>query len=550
MSSTPQVLIIGAGPTGLAAACTLRLNGVDCRIIDRRAEISEGTKALVMWSGALEVTRRLGVSDGIVAAALPLSSASYWSAGRQVGRVVFGGLRGTAFPGPLCLPQPVVERLLEERLAELGVTVERGSEAVSCRTVADRVEVEVKTAQGDTHTLAVPWLIAADGGRSMVRQTLGIAFQGSTYERDFLLGDGTFTGATHPTEAQYHMTPEGVLVIVPLPGGGHRVFFDTEPAPAAGPPDDALLQRLLDERVDGRIRLERVWWRSRFRVHAQIAERFRHGRVFLAGDAAHVHSPAGGQGLNTGIQDGYDIAWKLAAVLRGAPDRLLESYPAERRTTSATAVRNADRQTRLWLLRSPVARKVRDTAMRLLSRTGVLERQFVPQLAQIDHDYRTSPGVVPAGTEALGSFRLGRRAPDSPLEAVGGDARRTLHEYLAHGRHTVLIAGAAARSAAEARQARAELPDDVAVLRLLPPGTAPGRLGEAAGVDTAVDTDSVAGTGDALRYVYIRPDAVVGSLAQGGSVTVFLKALALPVSGPQPAENDKGVLTAERDDRP
>jgi 2-polyprenyl-6-methoxyphenol hydroxylase-like FAD-dependent oxidoreductase len=524
--ATPPVLIVGAGPTGLVAACTLLRHGVDCRVVDSRGGPAREPKALILWSGALEALRRTGVSDEIEDVALPLERASYWSRGRRLGMVRFGGLSGTAFPRPLCAPQPVTEHALYRRLLALGGTVDWGVKAVSCTATADHATVALQSPDG-REEVTVPWLIAADGAHSTVRGLLDIPFEGGAYDRDFLLGDLTLDGPAPAAEAQYHLTPQGVLVIVSLPGGGHRIFFDEEHGAGAGAPDRDLLQRLLDERGPGGLRIGEITWQSRFHVQTRLAGRFRHGRAFLAGDAAHCHSPAGGQGLNTGVQDGYDLGWKLAAVLRGADESLLDSYEAERRPTSAAAVKNAEKQTRLWLVRSPVVRAVRDLALRGLSRSGVLEKKLVPQLAQLHLDLTASPAVTAAGMpDGLpGGVRPGRRMPDAALFTLRGRTATSLHEYLAGpGRHALVIAGggAAGDRAGAAEQLAAETKaaiaaagvDDLADVLLIrrADGTAsPDPSAADVAYDVARDIGGALTSRAAPWAAYVRPDGVVGS---------------------------------------
>jgi 2-polyprenyl-6-methoxyphenol hydroxylase-like FAD-dependent oxidoreductase len=517
--STADVLVVGAGPTGLTTACTLLAAGVPCRIVDQRRCSSSAPKALVLWSGCLEVLRRLGVADDVTEQALPLGGASYWSGGRRIGSMTFGSLAGTAFPRPLCLPQPAVERILTARLARLGGAVEWGVQLLDARIGPDGAVARLRHPDGREEQAATEWLLGADGTRSRVRAALGLAFDGSMYDRTFLLGDGVVRGGA-TQETQYHLTPDGVLVVVPLPGGGHRVFFDTAPDDRAAPPDSAELQALLDARGPGHLVLETVWWSSRFQVSTKVAAGFRRGRGFVAGDAAHCHSPAGGQGLNTGVQDGYDLGWKLATVLRGGPVDLLDSYEAERRAVALDVVRIADRQTRLWLLRSAVARRIRDVALGTLSRRGLLERRIVPQLAQHDLDLSSSPAVgdLPGGSAAPQAVRLGHRFPDAAVEPVAGTSATTVHEYLAHcaaGRHVLVLAGADEPLVARAAQAIASrgVSDVVAVLHL-----APARPGGASTAPTSPappaalvrDRDSVFSTGRPW-LAHVRPDGVVGA---------------------------------------
>ncbi|WP_060889198.1 FAD-dependent monooxygenase, partial [Streptomyces scabiei] len=417
-----EVLVVGAGPTGLSAACALWDLGVPCRVVDRRPGPGIAPKGLVLWSGALECLERLGVAEKLTGTALPLAGASYWSNGRRIAGARFGNLTGTAFPGPLCVPQPVTERALLERLTELGGTVEWDTEVTEVTVnrggPGESVTVALSAAGGE-ESVTVPWLVAADGARSLVRDSVGIPFEGHTFDRTFLIGDGRLEGASAEAEVQHHITPDGVLVIVPQPEG-HRVFFDTEPDERTEPPTEEQLQRLLDERGPGGLRLHGTWWTSRFRVHARVAPRFREGPVLLAGDAVHAHTTAGGQGLNTGVQDGYDVGWKLASVVRGADPALLDSYEAERRPASVRAVANGEKQTRMWLLRRPAARLLRDTVMRVLSAGGLLERKAIPLLAQLDLDHSGSPAVTASGGDAgvPRVLRPGRRAPDVALTPV------------------------------------------------------------------------------------------------------------------------------------
>jgi 2-polyprenyl-6-methoxyphenol hydroxylase-like FAD-dependent oxidoreductase len=520
MTTEPTILVVGAGPTGLTTACALLSQGVPVRVVDRRSGTATAPKALILWSGALEVLDRLEVAEPLVERALALDGASYWSRGKKIGGVTFRALSGTRFPGPLCVPQPVTEELLHARFTELGGSVEWNTEVRGVTAAAEEVSVRLTDAEGTETTTRVRWLVAADGTHSTVREAVGIGFEGRTYPRDFLLGDVVLESDGQlelpPREAQYHLTPEGVLVLVALPGGGHRVFFDQAAGAATEAPDRDELQRLLDERGPGHWQITDTWWTSRFQVHTKVATAFRSGGsgpVFLAGDAAHCHSPAGGQGLNTGVQDGYDIGWKLAAVCRGADPALLDSYEAERRPTAVRVVRNADRQTKLWLVRSPLVRTLRDTLLGRLSRTGALERRVVPELAQVDLDLSDSP-AVDSSVKPSGGIRPGRRIPDLDLVPAHGTKATTLHGYLSAGRHTVVVFddGAGDRAARAARDARAHFDEQAAdVLLVRQGGGAPGADGtshEAPGHDLAAGPH-----GRTAQAVYVRPDGMVGARA-------------------------------------
>ncbi|MDG5804510.1 FAD-dependent monooxygenase [Streptomyces ossamyceticus] len=548
MTAAP-VLVVGAGPTGLSAACALWDLGVPCRVVDRRPGPGIAPKGLVLWSGALECLDRLGVAEKLTGTALPLAGASYWSKGRRIAGVRFGGLTGTAFPGPLCVPQPVTERALLERLTELGGTVEWETEATAVTVHRGGLEESVTvtlSAGGVEETVTVPWLVAADGARSLVRDSVGIPFEGHTFDRTFLIGDGRLEGASEEAEVQHHITPDGVLVIVPQPDG-HRVFFDTEPDERTDPPSEELLQRLLDERGPGGLRLHGTWWTSRFRVHAKVAPRFREGPVLLAGDAVHAHTTAGGQGLNTGVQDGYDVGWKLATVVRGGDPALLDSYEAERRPASVRAVANGDQQTRMWLLRRPAARLLRNTVMRVLSATGLLERKAIPLLAQLDLDHSGSPAV--AASDAVAgvprTLKPGRRAPDAALTPVHGTPATSLHDHLAAGRHTLLVYGAGTAGEAAVRAAEAVRErgagDMAQVLWIQPADTAAAQVPHEGGeLIVARDQDRTLGAAASPWVAYVRPDGVVAARSTPAGLDALLarlpsrEALTAPVPSLRP----------------
>ncbi|UUU23963.1 FAD-dependent monooxygenase [Streptomyces sp. DSM 40750] len=537
MRNQESVLIVGAGPTGLTMACTLLQHGVECRVVDRRKGPATEPKALILWSGALEVLRRVDVADCLAKRALPLAGASYWSNGKRIGQVRFGSLADTAFPRPLCVPQSITEGMLYSRLRKLGGDVEWNTTLVEAR-LADGAGSVTATLSGPDSatpsTVSPRWLVGADGSHSKVREATGIAFEGSTYPRDFLLGDGEFSGDLPMDEAQYHLTPEGVLVVVPLPGGGHRVFFDRDVTGEVSPLSDDDLQTLLTARGPSGWQIRHTSWRSTFRVHTKVASAFRSGPVFLAGDAAHCHSPAGGQGLNTGVQDAFNLGWKLAAVTHGADPALLDSYEVERRPAALRALRNSDRQTQLWMLRAGPKRVLRDTALKLASATGALDRKMVPELAQLDPGLESSP-AVPGRLSAAGgggsresdtqpdrksALRPGVRLPDTSWHPLSGTSAGSLHELLAAGRHTLLvIVGGAGTADADrtaertadvvARSSVADQTDVVLVTGRWPEGGGDGSGPVMRVVDTGQGLVSLAERAPVV--IYVRPDGAVGA---------------------------------------
>ncbi|WP_431681636.1 FAD-dependent monooxygenase [Kitasatospora sp. KL5] len=377
-----DVLIVGGGPTGMLAACELLRRGVRVRIVDRAPTAPRLPKALLLWPRTLDVLADLGVLDDVHEASVRINAFRYFSDRRPLGTF--------AFPeelAPVCLPQSETERIVADRLHGLGGKVERGVRLLcfdnldfSGRVEAtDGVTAVLEHADGRIERTRVPFVIGADGAGSAVRGQIGTGFLGSTYETAFALVDARIEGELPPDQALYYQSPKGALVVVALPDGVYRFFSSLPPGREVGV---AMMQEIVDERGPQGVRIGEPVWQSVFRVHARHAGDFRLGRVFLAGDAAHVHSPAGGQGLNTGLQDAHNLAWKLAAVVRGeAPAALLDSYGPERSAVARRVVRDTDIQTRAWLVDGPAEVLLRDAAFRLGDRSGLLSRLYGPVMA-------------------------------------------------------------------------------------------------------------------------------------------------------------------------
>ncbi|RKS09669.1 3-(3-hydroxy-phenyl)propionate hydroxylase [Nocardiopsis sp. Huas11] len=513
MKTTVPVLVVGAGPTGLALACELLRQGIDCRVIDKAAERpTHQARALTMWDGALDVLGRHGIADEVVSRGMPMTAARYWSRGRNFADVRFGEY-GQGAASPVIITQPAVEEVMRDRLAALGGRVEWGTRLSGLTDRGTHVDAVLEGPDGPER-LTASWLVGCDGNNSTVREQAGIAFGGSTYGRSFILGDGDIDHDLTPGEAHYVLHTDGVLVVVPLPDGKLRVFADaTNVGDLDTAPSTAEIQRLADERAPFPLKVRDLQWSTRFQVHLRQATRYRKGRCLVAGDAAHVHSPAGGQGLNTGIQDAANLAWKLALVLedRAGSDTLLDSYQAEREPVAAAVMRSSHQQTRLWTMRSPITRALRDALMGRAARSGLLERRMIPAMAQIDLDYTASPAVGEGG----GRRALVRGLPDTDLVPIGGGPRTRLSALLADPRHTlVVLPGGDTAGARRAVEAAAPLADRLQTLVLL------------TDAEAGADADALAGAyrlpgghrgaeGDLAgrRLVLVRPDGYVAGAA-------------------------------------
>lgn len=468
-ASGDPVLVIGSGPVGLTLATELLASGVDVRLIDRRPAPSPLSRALVVWPRTLQVLRRLGGSEAIEADGRPLRSFRYYSSLRPVATVTFGALTQ-----PVVMPQPDVERLLATSLAAAGGTVERCVSLVDLQQNGRGVDVTLATPTGSEHG-RYSHVVGCDGADSTVRKALGLDYHGFTYPLTYLLVDAFVDGLDEHDIAHYYCSQAGILVVVGLPNGRCRVFTaappGSEPAVEEIP---ALMQRLMDERGPAGLRLRGVAWASAFTVQARHTEKMKVGRVFLAGDAAHIHSPAGGQGVNTGITDADNLAWKLALAWQGwAGDELLETYPTERQEVTRSVLRQADFQTRAWLVRGTVKVRARDAALRLASAGRLLDATFAPWLAGIRTRYRRGAVAMRGGPLArartVRGFAAGALVP--PQKVRVGRRQAQLSDVLPGARFTLLGLSTGQGSVVDAATRVADLPDLVECATLEPDGT-------------------------------------------------------------------------------
>jgi 3-(3-hydroxy-phenyl)propionate hydroxylase len=410
-----EVLIVGAGPTGLVAAIQLRRFGVACRVIDRAAGPATTSRALGCHARTVEVLEDLGLGETFLRAALAVGGARYFRGEREIARMEWEP-PDAPHPWVYLLPQAEFEGLLRERLAALGVEVEWGRELQDISQETDRAVARM----ADGTDVAARWLVGCDGGHSRVRAAAGVAFVGSAYPEVFHLGDLELDVRDAAGSARAWMSGERGLLMIALDERGlWRVFAEVEagaPDERAPPPTVESFQRMLDERAagPGKIRVLGSRWLSAFRLQRRQAERYRAGRVFLAGDAAHVFPPFGGQGMNTGIQDAYNLGWKLALVVRGrARPELLDTYHDERHPIAAQLIREVDGRTRFATWHFPLAGAVRDLLLRVLLRSRALRRKVSLRSSELALHYRRSTWL----SEQLGKSRgpqAGDRAPDGP----------------------------------------------------------------------------------------------------------------------------------------
>ena len=369
----PQdVLVSGAGPTGLALALWLARAGVPVRIVERDPSSPHTSRAIAVQARTLELYRQLGIADEAIGRGRTLDALNLWVRGEKAAHIAFGdiGSGRSKFPFVLMLAQDEHERLLTAALARAGVTVERGTTLTRFEAREDSVRAFLETRDGRGEVYDAAYLAGCDGAGSTVRHGLGVGFPGGTYSHVFYVADLEAEGPGADGELHVALDDSGFLAAFPLKGDGHVRLVGTvrdgaspdgsEARALAATWDD--IDKSILERVG--VRARNVKWFSTYHVHHRVVERFSAGRVFLLGDAAHVHSPVGGQGMNTGIGDAFNLAWKLSDVLAGrASSSILETYEPERRAFALRLVATTDRLFTLATRDGALARWVRTRAL-------------------------------------------------------------------------------------------------------------------------------------------------------------------------------------------
>jgi 2-polyprenyl-6-methoxyphenol hydroxylase-like FAD-dependent oxidoreductase len=441
-----DVLVVGAGPTGLMLANQLARRGVRSLILDRHPGPSLETRALGVQARTLEIYAHLGIVEHALELGKRATGANMWAQGRRAARLPLGDIgRGLSpYPFLLILGQDDNERLLGEALRDRGIEVAWNTELVGLAQTTDRVIARLKQPDGTIREVSAAWVAGCDGARSAVRELNGIAFHGAPYEHVFFVADTRITGPMVPDELNVYLWREGFHLFFPMRGADHWRLVGIVPPALRGREDltlDALIPSIRQEAGSG-LSLQECSWFSTYRIHHRRAERFRDRRCFLLGDAAHIHSPVGAQGMNTGLQDAYNLGWKLALVISGgAREALLDSYESERIPVAQRLLSTTDRGFSLVVSDSRLAGWFRTRfAPKLLALAMRLERvQRIAFLtiSQTGIAYPNSPLSEALPGLPDGAPRAGDRFPwlrltfsaDGPAEDVFGkldDTRFTL----------------------------------------------------------------------------------------------------------------------------
>ena len=534
MDHESAILIVGAGPTGLALCAQLCAFGVRARIIDRALDRAHESRALGVQARTLELLQGIGLGDALVARGNPSAHLMLHVEGRVVAEAELGGFAGsdTKYPFVLFVSQAETEKLLGDHLAARGVTIERGVELTDFSPNADGVDCALRHRDGRTEAVRVRYLVGCDGAHSTVRKRAGIAFEGDAYLQDFLLGDVeadaspdvSFVADTlHPFVGRH-----GIALFFPLgkPATWRVIAMSgaaaTTAQAGANAADKPLtselslaeLQTVVDGATGGSVKLRDPAWLAHFHLHHRQAAHYQRDSIFLAGDAGHIHSPVGAQGMNTGIQDAWNLGWKLAMVVKGiATPRLLDSYEAERWPVGRTLLRYTDR------IFSALVRSLADNAIVAWLRRNVATRVLPGVLtstrlraagfrfiSELGIRYRRSPAVMEAQPRLRAGPRAGDRFPDASLTLDGRTVR--LHEAVVGPCLTLVLCGDGEPFDIERLGRHPASRDGLLRIKLLT-RSEPGAL-----VDERGEAFARLGVEDAAQYL-VRPDGYVGFRCAG-----------------------------------
>lgn len=518
-----DVLVVGAGPVGLTLAAQLSRRGVRCRIIDQEEGLTPVTqsRALGIHARTLEVLEGLGVTAPLVDRGRRIQAVNVWDHGQRLTRFEPDFQRlATPYPFVLSLPQGETERQLAAALAAQGTEVQWNTRLIGLSQDDDGVNATVRGSDGVDREMRTMYLAGCDGAHSTVRDELQLSFEGQAYEDRFLLADVHLRSPLAPSEAHVLLTPDGPVPTIPLPQQDCWRLIDTTGKTAAEEPAEitARFEQLLEQARFPSVSITTTVWASAFRIHRRATDQLRVGRCFLAGDAAHIHSPVGGQGMNAGIQDAHNLGWKLSLVVAGAaPDSLLDSYEAERLPVARSVARRTHWATRAVVLRNPLARAVRNQMLPWLLGRQSVQRRLARELSGLGVNYRDSPVVAGDCREAWEGPQPGDRVPDVRLP-MPSDGIRRLFDVLQGTHHTLLCFDSSQSEQSDATSEFAKIHTFmqqeycrfIKIFRVKPQRDAAGSAGDVSVLIDSQDHLHAKFHADQPCLYLIRPDGYVG----------------------------------------
>lgn len=447
-SKQPTVLVVGAGPTGLVMTIQLMRQGISVRLVDRLSAPEPISKAFVIHARTLEIFEQIGVIDDVLAKGLRLQALQVYAHDKNLVSVGFSHL-DAPYPFVLNLPQSETERILTGALEKLGGRVERHVELVQLMQADHNVTAILRHSDGQEEVVRPHWVIGCDGAHSTVRHLLDLPFTGAAHPEGFALADVHLQWSLPDESLKFFFHKDGLFLAIPLPGGLHRLIVETTINADQTPEEQPTLeefQRYLQERGPGNATVSQPVWMSLFRAHTRKVAHYRVGQVFVAGDAAHIHSPAAGQGMNTGIQDAYNLAWKLALVEKElASSAVLDTYQDERSPVATSVIRLSDAILRMGTLHNPVGQFLRNHLAPLVFQQEAVQQRLLGQISQLALAYPQSPLAGDPQKAAFGRGeddngpRAGERAPDGMVQTSWNESPTRLFELLLGTRHTLLI---------------------------------------------------------------------------------------------------------------
>ena len=436
---TPLVLIVGAGPSGLTLAIELRRAGLDIRIIDKSDHPALHSQALVVQARTLELLQRYGLARRAVSEGRPLRQGLFYSEGKQIASLDLSEIPGR-YPFALFLAQNKTEDILREHLEQLGVRAERETELTGVTEEAE-LTVQLKHADGREETIRPRWVVGCDGAHSVVRTMAGIPFEGGSVALSFFLGDLELEGPDNPADSlAIHLHHGDVLFLGRLTETLTRVIVAVH---ADQTPDPERVLTLADfqgpmDAAGIRVRVKSAAWMTPFYVNDRQARQYRKGDIFLVGDASHIHSPVGGQGMNTGMQDAANLGWKLVAVASGADESLLDSYQEEREAVGKALLRFTERGLKMATTPSTFLGSIRDALLPHIASLTPVQQAMLGFISETAIEYHSSSVVYDYGGD--GSLRAGDRMVD--IEVGEQDTRTTLLESWTEFGHLAVLLNA------------------------------------------------------------------------------------------------------------
>jgi 2-polyprenyl-6-methoxyphenol hydroxylase-like FAD-dependent oxidoreductase len=430
--SSPQVLISGAGPTGIAAALELRRFGIPVRIIEAQEGPSKTSRAIGVQARTLEELELRGLASEFVRLGNPAKGGTIYGDGRQLLRLDFTRIE-SRYNFLLLLSEADTERIMREALAREGTRVEFGVKMVAFAQNAEGITATLEHTGGRLEEISAAYLIDAEGAHSLIRTSLNLEFKGKTLDEHYALGDLHVDGDLPVSDLHIFSSEYGFMGLFPLGGSHFRLIASNppgDPSEQAGPTLDQL-QAIYDQRAHIPARLRQLGWSSWFHINSRMVDRLKIGRVFLGGDAAHIHSPAAAQGMNTGIQDMLNLVWKLALVLKGqANEELLDTYQQDRFPVMRSIVARTEEMTELIEAKNPLVRGLFNHLTPWIGGLNFVEENATARISQLALNYRES--ALSADQAAGGSLRAGDRVPELHVRAVvnlQNTGRRVRPEY-------------------------------------------------------------------------------------------------------------------------